>query len=216
MKNTCYIISLLAFLLTGCSTYTIKNYQSKEIFYQDFNNAVKNRDVNITTVDFSYIDINDGIVLINDTLISYEKSERQEKISAAVSDIKDIYYTGTVNSSASILFKNGDTFKSDKITTTRDSISFIGMKTLILRNAIIPIDKVKTVSYQNRVRSLPSGLFIGAVAGLVTATIIGSTSKDNHGKALNYYVPMPIFGALFGAAIASSIGWNTTYQFNTR
>src|ERR1035437_4416946 len=214
LKSLYYIIFFSDLLFIGCSTYTIKNYQSKEKFYQDFNNSVKNRDVNITSVSKGSFNINDGIVLENDSLISYRKSERKEKISIGVSDLKDIIYTGNDSKSASLVFKNGEILKCENMISSRDSISLTAMKTLTLRNAIIPIDKVKSVSYPNRLRSLPSGLFVGAVVGLITATIISKTSNDNESQSISYYVSAPIIGALFGVAIASIIGWNTTYQFN--
>ena len=98
--------------------------------------------------------------------------------------------------------------------SSRDSISFTAMKSLTLRNTIIPINKVISVSYSNRLRSLPSGLFVGAIVGLVTATILAKTSTDIHGQPLDYYLPLPFFGAALGGAISIIIGWNTTFQFN--
>jgi len=213
MKNY-YILSILALLLTGCSTYTINKYQSKEKFYQDFNNSVKNRDVNITSVKDSSFEINDGIVLENDSLISYDKSERKEKISFAVSGLKDIIYTGTDLTSATLIFKNGDKLNGENMISSHDSISLIASKTSTIRNAIIPINNVISVSYPNRLRSLPSGLFVGAIVGLVTATILAKTTTDFHGQPLDYYLPLPFFGAVLGGAIAIIIGRNTTYQFN--
>jgi PBP1b-binding outer membrane lipoprotein LpoB len=54
MKNIYGLFFLLALLLMGCSsTYTIKDFPSKERFYEDFNNSVKNKDVSITLMSDS-------------------------------------------------------------------------------------------------------------------------------------------------------------------
>jgi hypothetical protein len=47
------------------------------------------------------------------------------------------------------------------------------MKTSIAKNYIDPIDiaKVKTVTYKNRLRTLPLGILSGTIAGIITAVI---------------------------------------------
>ena len=91
MKNIYGLFFLLALLLMGCSsTYTIKDFPSKERFYEDFNKFAQNKDVEITLINDSSFTINDGTVLENDTLISYGKLEGKDKRSFALSDITEI------------------------------------------------------------------------------------------------------------------------------
>jgi hypothetical protein len=60
---------VLALLLSGCSsTYTIKDYSSKDRFYRDFNRSAKNKDLNITLLNDSLEQTTDGAVIMNDTL----------------------------------------------------------------------------------------------------------------------------------------------------
>jgi hypothetical protein len=209
-----YILSAsLILFLTGCSTYTIKNFYSKEKFYQDFNKSAKNKDVSITLVYGKSFDIDNGVILENDSLISYEKSGIKGKMTVPLTDITDLLYTDNNHNSASVIFKNGGIIEGDNITVGHDSICFDGMKQFIVRKSVAPINKVETVSYINNARAVPSGIFGGALAGLITAGI-ASVSLDKSNKPLNYWLPAPLIGAVVGGIIAVLIGWNTTYQFN--
>ena len=122
MKNIYGLFFLLALLLIGCSsTYTIKDFPSKERFYEDFNNSAKNKDVSITLMSDSSFFINDGIILEDDTLFSLEGKDNR---SFALSDITEIRYTNNDSSSASIIFKNGEILRGKDIRTDSDSIYF--------------------------------------------------------------------------------------------
>jgi hypothetical protein len=208
-----YILSAsLILFLTGCSTYTIKNFSSKEKFYQDFNKAAKNKDVSITLVYGRSFDIDNGVVLENDSLISYEKSGIKGKMTVPLADLTDLIYTDKNHYSASVIFKNGTILKGDNITAGHDSISFTALKQSIIRKSLAPINKVETVSYLNNIRAIPSGIFGGALAGLLTAGI--ADIANDFKVPVNYWVAAPLIGAVFGGIIAVLIGWNTTYQFN--
>ena len=69
MQNIYSLLFVLVLLLMGCSfTYTIKNFHSKEKFYEDFNNSAKNKDLNITLINDSSFSVIGGRVLKQDTL----------------------------------------------------------------------------------------------------------------------------------------------------
>jgi hypothetical protein len=203
----------------GCSTYTIKDFPSKEKFYQDFNSSVKNKDVNITLLNDSSFAIRDGAVLENDILFSFAKLEDKDPRSFALSSIAEIRYTNNDSSSASILFKNGEMLRGKNIRTNSDSIYFT-VKTSTAKNNIAPIhveiDKVKTVTYKTRLGSSLIGILSGAIAGIIIAVIAGSTLTDKEGSsvALNYDVLAPPIGAILGGIAGGLIGWNIIYQFN--
>jgi hypothetical protein len=214
------IFLLLCLFIMGCSSsYTIKDFSTKDKYYEDFNNSVKNKDMNITLINNSSFTLNDGAVLENDTLFSFAKLEEKNIRIFALSDITEIRYTNNDSSSASILFKNGEMLRGKNIRTNRDSIYFT-VKTSTAKNNIAPIhieiDKVKTVTYKTRLGSSLIGILSGAIAGIIVAVIAGSTLTDKEGSsvALNYDVLAPPIGAILGGIAGGLIGWNTIYQFN--
>jgi hypothetical protein len=205
----------------GCSsTYTIKDFSTKDKYYEDFNNSIKNKDVNITLINDSSFTLNGGAILENDTLFSFAKLEEKNMRIFALSDITEIRYTNNDSSSASIIFKNGEIIRGKNIRTDNDSIYF-NLKTSTTENNIAPayieINKVKTVTYKTRLRSSLLGILYGAITGLITAIIVGNSftnNKDDSGKAEEYYLFAPPIGAIIGGIAGGLIGWNTIYQFN--
>src|ERR1035437_9263046 len=110
--NKYYTLCLLsALFFMGCSTYTIKDFPSKEKFYEDFNNSAKNKDVNITLINDSSFTIHDGVVLENDTLFSFAKLEERYVRTYPLSLITEIRYLNNDISTALILLKNGEIFR---------------------------------------------------------------------------------------------------------
>ena len=220
MKNIYCLLSALALLLTGCSTYTIKDFPSKEKFYENFNYHVKNEDVNITLINDSSFTINDGVILENDTLFSFAKFEERDVRTYPLSVISEIRYMNNDTSTAFISFKNGEILRGKNIRTNSDSIYFT-IQTSTKKNKIIPLlidlDKVKTITYKTMLRSIPLGMVGGAIVGMITAIIAStriSNSKDDSGKVGAYFMVSPILGAAIGAIVGGIIGWNVTYQFN--
>jgi hypothetical protein len=218
MKNLCSLLIVSVLLLIGCSsTHTIKDFPSKEKFYQDFNNSAKNKDVKIILINDSSFAINDGIALENDTLFSYVILEGKDSRSFALSEIIEIKYTNNDYKSASVLFKNGDKLIGEDIRTNRDSIYFVTMKKLLTINNIIPINKVKTISYKNRLVRIPLGILAGGVTGLVSGIFYASSphpSQDNAGLISGSIIGGALIGVLIGSIVSYRIGYNYYYQFN--
>src|ERR1039457_5796741 len=97
--NTLLIVSAL--ILMGCSsTYTIQNFSSKEKFYQDFNNSVKERDIKVVLSNDSSFTLMHGAVLENDTLFAFGQYNEKKYMSLALSDLEKINYTGNDYKSA--------------------------------------------------------------------------------------------------------------------
>jgi hypothetical protein len=215
MKKIHGLFFLLSLLFMGCSsTYTIKDFTSKDKFYEDFNSSAKSKDVNITLMNDSSFTINDGVVLENGILFSVEGKDKK---SFPLSDVAEIKYTKNDSASASIFLNNGGIYRGKNITTGSDSIYFT-VTTSTAKNNTPPmhigIDKVKTVTYKTWLRSSLVGLLSGGIAGGIVVLIAHSNLKDNPGVATNYDILAPPIGALVGGIIGGIIGWNTIYQFN--
>jgi hypothetical protein len=72
MKSTYYLIVVfISLVILGCSsTYTIKDFSSKEKFYDDFNNFAKDKNVEVQFVNDSSLTIGNGAIIIRDTWLS--------------------------------------------------------------------------------------------------------------------------------------------------
>jgi hypothetical protein len=191
---------------------------TKDNYYEYFNKSVKDKTVKITLQNDSSFTNLVGIVLENDTLISYGKLEGWKKSKYALSDIAEIKYTSNDFKSASILLRNGDKISGENIITNRDSIFFVYMKTITIRNHIVPIDKVKTVSYKNRWIRMPLGLLAGTPLGLLSGIMLGhvfhTTDEKGNPDVLNISMEMAFLGGIVGIITSSIIGYDYIYQFN--
>jgi hypothetical protein len=217
-----YLISILvvaAFYLTGCSSkYTIRDFPTKDKFIEYFNKSIKDKPVKITLQNDSSFSNVDGVVVENDTLLSYGEVESREKGYSALSDIAEIKYISNDYTSASVLLKNGDKIRGENIRINRDSMYYVNIKTLIARNNIAQIDKVKTVIYKNRLIRIPLGLLMGAPLGFLAGGMLGTAfhTTDEKGlpDVLNITFEMTILGGFVGMVTSSLVGYDYIYQFN--
>jgi hypothetical protein len=143
MKKYYSALFLLALILMGCSsTYTIKNFSSKEKFYKDFNSSVGSKDMNITLSNDSLYEISGGGLLKHDTLYTSEYI-------FPVNIIKTVQYKTTLKST---LF---GIFCGELV------IGIAGGN--ILHNNINKLDFASTLMYGSIV--VISGGIIGGIAG---------------------------------------------------
>ena len=71
MKNTYIILFIFSLLLLGCSsTYTVKNFSSKDRFYRDFIRSADTKDLNITLLNDSLVQTTGGVIIKHDTLFT--------------------------------------------------------------------------------------------------------------------------------------------------
>ena len=125
MKSTYYLIVVfISLVILGCSsTYTIKDFSSKEKFYDDFNNFASSKSLEVELINGSSINVSNGFIL-GDTLYTpgFRKDRKSGKI--ALSDIKKIDYTGSDYKSANLLLKNGSQISVGEINIRNDTLSF--------------------------------------------------------------------------------------------
>ena len=85
----------------------------------------------------------------------------------------------------------------------------------------IPINKIKTISYNRHWLGLPIGLIGGAIIGIGIGGAISSYDAHTKGDPLginNEYLLPLIYGVLIGSITGSIVGWfvgwNYVYEFN--
>jgi hypothetical protein len=126
MKNISALFFALSLLFAGCSTiYTIKDFPSKENFYEDFNNSVKDEKIKVILLNDSSFTVWQGVVLENDTLVVIGVSNETEHLSLALSDLKKENYRNNDDyNSANVVLRNDEEPNYKNIKITRDTISF--------------------------------------------------------------------------------------------
>lgn len=225
MKSIYYfIVAFFPFVIFGCSsTYTINDFSSKEMFYDDFNNFASGKSLNVELTNDSSITVSNGFIL-NDTL--YMPGFRIDKKSGKIvlSDIKKIDYTGGDYKSANLLMKNGSQISIEEINVANDTLNYTNSKKIITQDAIMPLVKIKEARYKNRWFSTPAGFLSGGIIG----AYIGSkfpfyrhhTDMANTGRQISEpdYATGGFIGlgsgAVIGAVVGYLIGYTYIYQFN--
>ena len=221
MKSTYYLIVVfISLVILGCSsTYTIKDFSSKEKFYDDFNNSVKDRDVEITFTNDSSFASNNGVAVEGDSLYSLNLYVVKANAKISLSQLKEINYAGNNNTDALLTLKDGEKLQTENIQPGNDTLTFIKVSALYAAAALAPLDKLKTVSYKNRLWGMPEGFLIGIPTGYILGIMIGTSiesgsSSNQSGMSSLYEVFGPYMGAVIGAFTGWLIGRTYTYQFN--
>ncbi|MFA6025643.1 MAG: hypothetical protein WC727_04320 [Ignavibacteriaceae bacterium] len=160
--------------------------------------------------------IEDGTVIENDILFSFGKLEEKKNMRFELSDISEINYSSNDYQTAIVLLKNGGELTAENIRIIHDSINFVEIKTLITKNNIVPIDKVKTASYKNRWRNIPLGAITGILSGGIIGYLWGNNVKDYHGDYQGSFglIGGAFLGFITCGVLGSVIGRNIIYQFN--
>ena len=213
------IIFSLPIILESCSSiYTVKDFPSKEKLYQDFNNSVKDKSINVKFINDSSLTINNGAVIENDTLysIGYRFDKKYERI--ALSEIKKINYTGSDYKSANLLLKNDEQINAGDINIANDTMEYSVTKKILTQSEVAPLNKLKEVSYKNHWLGIPPRFLIGTATGLVLGFILGSAIDDGtqggQSRASYFFVGSLPIGALAGIIWGWIEGYNYIYRFN--
>ncbi|MCL5030321.1 MAG: hypothetical protein M1480_15025 [Bacteroidetes bacterium] len=208
MKIIYLALSAITILLVGCSsTYTIKNFSSKEKFYENFNNSAKNKTVKVTLSNDSSFTALEGTNITNDSLFFTTQILKEEKIeSNAIRNIKYLE-SGSSNLAAIIILNNGKELKAKKA----DMLEGSSINALIMenKNVNLPLNDIKKVSYKNRLL----GTLIGFLIGIPAAYLVGEQFFVLFGSGNEMAISLissPIIGGIIGAIT----GYTYIYQFN--
>jgi hypothetical protein len=126
MKKGSALFIALSLLFAGCSTiYTIKDFPSKEKFYEDFNNSAKDKKIKVILLNDSSFTVAQGGVLENDTLFVFGELNETEHLSLELSDLKkENFRTNDDYNSTFVLLKNSEKLNYKNIKTNCDTLSF--------------------------------------------------------------------------------------------
>jgi hypothetical protein len=210
----------MSFFLIGCSSnYLVKDFPSKNKFYEDFNNSVNKERVNIILTNDSSFSINNGVVIINDTLFALRDFEIKRNISFAKSDISDIKYNNNDYKSGTLLLNTGENVNVNNINFTHDSIQATAINKLLVNQYIIPIYRIKTIDFKNRSEGTLIGFLLGGILGYLSGRllVVDINHKADSEKSNDYYwvlLAAPIVGIATGLLISEYIGYQHYYHFN--
>ena len=208
MKSFYLSIPIIFLFLIGCSsTYKVTYYPSKEAFYEDVSGSMKNRDVNVVTVDSSFTAL-EGSKIKDDSILIV--ANIQEKI--PLSEIKDIKYYGNAYEapSAYIWLKSGEELNTNNVKVLSDSsIQFIN-----ITNEKIQLADVKHVSYTNHWVGMGVGMFTGVLTGIALASSNLEIKYSGGGIEFNNYFWGFMVETVLGTIVGAIIGWDMIYQFN--
>ncbi|MHB8338076.1 MAG: hypothetical protein ACYDEE_11735 [Ignavibacteriaceae bacterium] len=220
MKHINYLLfAFFSLAFVSCSSIdTVKDFSSKEKFYNDFNDFAKNKNVEVTLINDSSFTTSEGASISNDTLILNIKNENE----LSLSEIVNMKYNNTsfVHSSADIILKDGEKLNVENIKILHDSsIQFTNCKGI---KEYLPLNKVKKASYLQRLPGVMTGLSLGTITGAITGVIVlyvlhssvlGSNSElsNSPDAAFMTYI---FSGAIIGSVIGWITGHNYVYQFN--
>jgi hypothetical protein len=219
MKKLSLLLIVLSILFyTGCtSTYTIKDFASKQEFYNKFNSSLQDRNAMAQLVNDSVIASKDGAEVLNDTLYLLDKSVLKTVRKFVLQDVKDIKYTSIAKRSADIYLKNDAKYSAEEISIGNDSIEFSEIKALVNLRYAAPLDKVKSVSYKNNLNGIFPGAVTGICVGAITGTIIGlkNSDKNQDDPSASIFKESGI-GIIVAGIAGYFVGWRYVYQFNVQ
>ena len=218
MKKSFVLLSvLIPLIINGCAaTYTIKDFSSKQEFYNHFNSAVNDRSVKATLLSDTVFTIQNGAEILDDTLYSLKNSYYKNSRRIALEEIKNIKYETSANGSAVVLLKNGDEFPVDDIRSRGDSMEFFEIKRVISRTSIVPVDRLKEIKYKGNEAGIFPGLVSGFCLGIIAGAIgyiYGSVSNNQEDPDMKLYRGSAI-GIVSGSIMGFILGINYTYEFN--
>ena len=213
MKNSIHLlIFLFIFILPPIilesyfSIYLINDFTSKGKLYQDFNNSVKDKSINVKFINDSSIAINNGIVIENGTLYSiwYPSDKNYKRID--LSEIKKLNYTRSDSKSANLLLKNNYQINAGDINIANNTIECSITKKILMRIEAAPFYKIKETSYKNHRLGITgwflawTGLWI--LVGAIIFVSRNNGSPDNACMSLNSFLTIP-----FGSFVGIIWGW---------
>ncbi len=218
MKNFLFVLFITSVsIFTGCSlTYRLKDDPFKLDFYENYNNFAGDKNVKITMQNDSVFYSINGTVILNDTLFSIIKDTSKKNYAIPISGIKKIVYTYTGNKTVNILLKNRHKLKARNISLSKDTISFVETRILYFKKAIIPVNKIKKISYKNHWEGIISGISYGMFIGVISGTLgfyTAYNSNQINGLPSSTAVGLGI-GAITGTILGWLFGYNYTYIFN--
>ncbi len=220
MRLAYLLISITFFVFIGCSTtYKVSKYYSEEKLYKDFNNSAQNNKLEITSTNDSSFYSDSKIEINDDTFYIFEKTIEKKYYEIPTEEIKKIDYISSDYKSADLLLKSGIQLDAENISITKDTIKFLGLKTIIEENVLTPMDNVKSVSYKNHWKGIIPGFGAGIIGGFAigaTGWVFNFKEGGNNPRfdPLQSSIAGAFLGILIGSVVGYIIGYDINYQFN--
>jgi hypothetical protein len=217
MKLFYLFIFIGSMLFIGCSTtFQTTNFKSKKEFNAYINHSVRNKKFNITFVNDSTIECEKGVQVQNDKIV-VQQNKTVIDTTFPLNKIENINYgTYSANSfqSGQLELSNGITLDATNIRTVNDSIKF---DSEFSYQKGIPIDKVRSLSYNNHWKGVLPGFLGGALSGaIIGGLVLKPKSGGNPPLQVNTFqaaVEGAAIGIIIGPIIGYIIGHNYNFEF---
>lgn len=216
------IAALLFLLFSGCSTYRLNDFSSKDKFYEDFNHFANNKSLKVVLKNDSTIFADEGAKILNDSLYIFRTETVAKEIIVKKDEIDTEYTLHRMYYKNKIILKNGEIIDRNKMELLPDSSIRIFHFEDINKVFLQPIDNIKKISYKNHWLGLPFGFISGVLVGAGIGGLGLIPVYETHGNVVQYTIldyPSAIAegmagGVVIGSIVGWIIGWNYTYEFN--
>ncbi len=121
------VVGFIVFLiLIGCSsTYTVKDFSSREKFYENFNKSVANKNVKVTLMNDSSFNSRESTRIANDTLYFMSNLQTEKKIPLSeIQSIKHNYNTSSLEDNAKISKLKNNNATNSRIYTNKKNVIY--------------------------------------------------------------------------------------------
>jgi hypothetical protein len=218
MKTSLFFVLASLFLFGGCSTtHYLKYAKSDKAFYDDYNNSAGHKEIKVSLAGDSVLYTDDHSLIKNDTLYVFEKESEAKNYVLPTTDIKDIYYISNDYKTAVLVFDDGEKIRAENISINVDTISFGGIRELLYKEPLVPLNQINTVTYKNHWR----GVINGTLGGILLGGGLGATGwifkpPDGHGgiDRLGATIGGALSGLIIGGVVGYLIGFDVNYQFS--
>lgn len=217
MKISIFFILVALTVFFGCSTTRLLKYSSsKEKFYKDYNSSAGNSDIKITLIDESIVYHDDHSVIRNDTLYAFQRESDAKNYNIPAAEIKKINYLTNDYKNADLLLNDGERLVAKNILISDDSIHFTGIRELIVKKQLNPVDDIKVISYKNHWKGVVPGSLSGILLGGLLGTsgwILHPPDDRGHFAQAEATIAGALSGLIIGGVVGYILGFNVNYQF---
>lgn len=219
MRRFYFLLVASSFFITGCfsSNYTLNDFDSKEEYYNKFNDFAKDNEVDLTLKNGNIVHANEGSKIFDDSITFSTHESIGKKTTLSLTSINEIKYTSLDYKQAEIVLKNGEKLKAKDIEILPHSLMFTAVKNSLMTETI-PLKKIREIHVEKPSFGIWSGIGLAFVGlGILVAAKIfpyerhgNDTEETFEGQGMFLGIPAAVIA---GGAAGWIIGYDINYHF---